>query len=215
VIEESGALAVKLRGTEADLDRQPTMRLPADREQVLLFQPNISINGSITDETLSFFLGRLETIRANGEDMILELNTGGGDADVARRIALEIRLFVRHSGHSAYCVGKTRVYSAGVTILAAFPKWCRYLTADAVLLIHERRLDDIISLKGPLKSCVQIVREQLAMLETAEQLEMEGFRELVNGTSLSVEELYDRATKNCYLHADEALKDGLVESILK
>jgi ATP-dependent protease ClpP protease subunit len=181
----------------------------------LLFQPNVSINGLITDDTLAFFLGRLEKIRSASEDMIMELNTNGGDADVARRIALEVRLFLRHSGRKACCVGKTKVYSAGVTVLAAFPKPCRFLADDTVLLIHERRLDDSIALKGPLKSCIQIVKEQLAMLETAERLEMEGFRELVEGSSLTTEELYDRATKNYYILAEDALRDGLVAEVLR
>ena len=191
----------------------PKANSTADRAE-MLFQPNISINGLIADDTLSFFLGRLETIRSAGEDMIMELNTNGGDADVARRIALEVRLFFRHSGRKACCVGKTKVYSAGVTILAAFPRECRFLTDDAVLLIHERRLDYNVALNGPLKSCVQIIKEQLAMLETAERLEVEGFRELVEGSSLTTDELYDRATKNCYIHAEEALKDGLIAAIL-
>jgi ATP-dependent protease ClpP protease subunit len=186
---------------------------PVD-QQHLLFEPNISINGLITDDTLAFFLDRLATIRSDGQDMILELNTDGGDADVARRIALEVRLFLRHSGRKACCVGKTKVYSAGVTILAAFPRECRFLTDDAVLLIHERRLDDSVSLKGPLKSCVQIVKEQLEMLETAERLELEGFRELVEGSSLTTDSLYDRATKNFYIHAKEALEAGLIAAIL-
>lgn len=181
----------------------------------LLFQPNISINGLISDETLSFFLGRLEAVRSAGEDMIMELNTNGGDADVARRIALEVRLFLRRSGRRACCVGKTKIYSAGVTILAAFPKECRFLTDDAVLLVHERRIDDSIVLKGPMKSCIQIVKEQLALLETAEKLEMEGFRELVEGSSLTTDELYDRATRNCYIHAEEAFQTGLVAQILR
>lgn len=191
-----------------------TSSRPMPKNDELLFQPNVSINGLITDETLSFFLGRLESVRSGGEDMIMELNTNGGDADVARRIALEVRLFLRHSGHKACCVGKTKVYSAGVTILAAFPKQCRFLTDDAVLLIHERRLDDSIALRGPLKSCVQIVKEQLAMLETAERLELEGFRELVEGSAITTEELYDRATKNCYIAAEEAFRDGLIAEIL-
>jgi hypothetical protein len=117
----------------------------------------------------------------------LELNTDGGDADVARRIALEIRLFQRHSGRSAYCVGKTKVYSAGVTIFAAaLKKARRCLTDDAVLLVHERRVDTSLVLKGPLKSCIQIVSEQLELLKTAEKLEREGFAELVAGSIIDL-----------------------------
>lgn len=122
-------------------------------------------------------------MRESGQDIIMELNTDGGDADAARRIALEVRLFRRHSGRHVYCVGKTKVYSAaGVTVFAAFPKASRFLTDDAVLLVHERRMQTSIDLNGPLKSCIQIVRERLALLETAEHLEMGGFEELVHGS---------------------------------
>lgn len=186
---------------------------PSDKQ--LLFEPNISINGLIGDGTVSFFLGRLEEVRQSGQDMIMELNTNGGDADAARRIALEVRLFCEHSGRRAICVGKTRVYSAGVTIFASFPRQSRFLTEDAVLLVHERRLDSTVELHGPIKSCIQIIREQLAMLETAQKLELEAFRELVKGSSLSAGELYERATENCYIHAREALEFGLVERILR
>ncbi|WP_292136841.1 hypothetical protein, partial [Mesorhizobium sp.] len=84
---------------------------PAPELARLLFEPNISINGPIGQDTVTFFLGRLEEVRRSGQDMLMELNTSGGDADAARRIALEIRLFRLHSGRRAYCVGKTQVYS--------------------------------------------------------------------------------------------------------
>jgi ATP-dependent protease ClpP protease subunit len=184
------------------------------RDSRLLFEPNISINGLITSDTLGFFLGRLQAVRQDGIDLIMELNTDGGDADVARRIALEIRLFCKHSKGKAYCVGKTKVYSAGVTILAAFPRRQRYVTEDAVLLVHERHMQQSISLNGPLKACIQIVREQLALLETAEQLEREGFEELVQGTCIAPEQLYEKATQNCYITADEAVRIGIVSAIL-
>jgi ATP-dependent protease ClpP protease subunit len=181
----------------------------------LLYHPNISLNGMIGADTLSFFLQRLQEVRTSNEHLVMELNTEGGDADIARRIAMEIRLFRRHTGRDAYCVGKTNVYSAGVTIFAAFPRERRFLTEDAVLLVHERRLNQAVQLCGPIKASIQIIREQLSMLETAHKLEMEGFRELVEGSTLTVDELYERATGNCYLHAEEALELGLVAEILK
>jgi ATP-dependent protease ClpP protease subunit len=186
--------------------------LPTDGQ--LLFEPNLSINGQISSDTLAFVLGRLAQVRADGVDLLVELNTQGGDADVARRIALEVRLFQRHSGRNAFCVGKTSVYSAGVTILAAFERENRYLTDDTVLLVHERRLDESIQLTGPIRSCLQIVREQLQLLETARELEMEGFRELVEGSALSLEDIYEQAKTNCYLTAREAEEAGLIGGIL-
>jgi len=189
------------------------MSRPTDQE--LLFGPNLSINGLITASTVHFALGRLETIRAQGTPLIMELNTDGGDADAARRIALEVRLFRSYSGQHAYCVGKSNIYSAGVTILAAFAPENRFVTSDAILLVHERRLDTTMQLSGPIRSCLQIVREQLSLLETAQELEMAGFRDLIEGSDLTIDQLYEKATKNCYIKADAALAHGIVAAILK
>lgn len=183
--------------------------------QQLLFEPNVSINGLIDNGTVPFFLSRLQAVRQCGTDLLMELNTDGGNADSARRIALEVRLFYRHSGRNAYCVGKSNVYSAGVTILAAFPKQCRFLTEDGVLLVHERHMEANIELKGPLKSCLHTVREQLALLETAERLEMEGFVQLAEGSLLDSRELSERAKSGWYLHAEEALRLGLIAGIVR
>jgi hypothetical protein len=92
------------------IDVQPSTRPPTTQ---LLFEPNLSINGLISSDTIRFVLDRLAQVRSDGVDLFVELNTQGGDADVARRIALEFRLFQRHSERNAYCVGKTNVYSAG------------------------------------------------------------------------------------------------------
>jgi ATP-dependent protease ClpP protease subunit len=180
----------------------------------MLFEPNLSINGAISEQTLSFFLNRLESIRMASDDLIMELNTNGGDADVARRIALEIRLFAEHSGRRLACIGKSAVYSAGVTILAAFPRHARYLTHDAVLLVHERRLQSSLELNGPIKACLQIAREQVALLETAERLETESFEELVAGSHMTLGELQSQLVSNCYMTASEALKKGIIAEIL-
>jgi hypothetical protein len=111
-------------------------------------------------------------------------------------------------------VGKTAVYSAGITILAAFPCAARFLTRDAVLLVHERRVSKKLVLEGPMQSLIQIVREQLAEFETSRELEIEGFRQLVAGSRLRAEELYQRATENCYIRAEEALELNLIAEIL-
>ncbi|MBY4593268.1 hypothetical protein [Rhizobium redzepovicii] len=83
----------------------------------LLFEPNASINGPIDEKAVTSFLDQIAAVRAGDQDLVLELNTVGGDADAARRIALEIRLFSERAGRAAHCVGKSYVYSAGVTIL--------------------------------------------------------------------------------------------------
>jgi ATP-dependent protease ClpP protease subunit len=180
----------------------------------LLFRPNISLNGSIDAGTLSFLMERLEKVRADDDDLRMELNTLGGDADVARRIALEIRLFRKHSGRRAWCVGKTNVYSAGVTIFAAFATQNRFLTKDAVLLVHERSMQQTVELSGPTRSNIQIVQGLLEMLKTAERVEREGFQQLVEGSNLTFETLYHHALGQWYVSAEEALEHGLVSRVL-
>jgi ATP-dependent protease ClpP protease subunit len=179
----------------------------------LLFEPNVWINGLIEQKTLSTFLESLANVRRSGEPLMLELNTEGGDADIARRIASEIRYFLSE-GRTGYVIGKSYVYSAGVTILAAFPRETRFLTDDAVLLIHERHLTKTIDMNGPIEACLQIVREQLSLLETSKKLEMEGFREFVCGSDISVEDLLESARKNCYMHAAVVAKHRLIGKVI-
>jgi membrane-bound ClpP family serine protease len=104
----------------------------------LLNQPNIRIFGSIGNATFWDVLNQIQQVRVGQDDLVLELSTEGGDADTARRIALEISLFIRDTGRQAYFVGKSFVYSAGMTIMSAFPTPNRALTYDTTLLVHER-----------------------------------------------------------------------------
>jgi ATP-dependent protease ClpP protease subunit len=188
---------------------------PAPDRHTLLFEPNARIHGLIDDTIVIDFLHDLEAIRKGEGDLYVEIDTPGGNADGARRIALEIKLFLRNSGRNGYVVGKNNIYSAGVTVLAAFPRESRYLCPRAVLLVHERRLDTQVALEGPIRGCLQIVREQLAMLETAQRLEEEGFKDLVEGARISLEELRERAMNSCYIMAEEALELRLVEDIIQ
>jgi ATP-dependent Clp protease protease subunit len=181
----------------------------------ILLNPNILINGSIDEKMLARFFEQLASVKESNQNLILELNTLGGDADAARRIALEVRLFSAHSGKHAFCVGKSYVYSAGVTIFAAFESSKRFLTEDAVLLVHERRQTKSLEVSGAMTACIQIVREELATLELGLRLEKEGFEEFVKGSRLSFAELSERAKGNCYMTAEEALDHGLIAKVLR
>jgi hypothetical protein len=103
-------------------------------------------------------------VRSGNQDINLDLNTVGGETDVARRMTNEVRQFQQHCGQGAFCIGKSYVCLAGVTILAAFPKRDRDLTTDAVLLIQEGRIRQSLELVGPMFACIQIVRESCRCL---------------------------------------------------
>lgn len=183
--------------------------------QQQLFNPNVRLFGPIGHDSFRDFMDQVAKVRQTADaPVVLELSTEGGDADVARRIALELRLCRQWHGRETRFVGKTYVYSAGMTIMAAVPREHRYLTQDTVLLIHERRVDKSVDVRGPMQSNIQILREQLAHMETAERLEKEGFAELAEGSAISVKDLYERATENCYLTAQEALDLKLIAGII-
>ncbi len=179
-----------------------------------LFDPNIRIYGPIDGQAVRDFLDQLDRVRQDRRPITLELTTNGGDADAARRIALEIRICREHHGLATHFVGKTAVMSAGITIMAAFPRNCRYLTGDTLLLIHERRLNKTIEFDGPVRANLQIANEILAELKAAEAIERSGFAELAAGSALDADELYERAKTNLYLTAHEALEQRLIEAVL-
>ncbi|AZO82043.1 MULTISPECIES: ATP-dependent Clp protease proteolytic subunit [unclassified Bosea (in: a-proteobacteria)] len=179
-----------------------------------LAKPNIRLLGAIDNDAVNSFLDQLSRAKETGGPIVLELTTQGGDADAARRIALEIRLCRSWSGLQTKLIGKTTVMSAGITIMAAFPVGDRYLTADTLLLGHERRLTKPIELNGPIRANTQIVREVLAELDTAHTLECEGFAEFVEGSHLSLDDLQKRARNNYYLTASDALSEGLIGGIV-
>lgn len=180
----------------------------------LLSEANVLLTGDIDQSRLDHVIEALRGLRGSGAEAIVEINTLGGDADIGRRIALELRLFGRQSGNRVFAVGKTAVYSAGVTILAAVPRGNRFLTEDAVLLVHERHQEKSLSLNGPMKACVQVVREELSTLEQGLELERQSFAEFVAGSAVTLETLFERAKSNWYIPAPEARDLKLVAGIV-
>ena len=105
--------------------------------------------------------------------VIFELSTSGGDADIGRRIAQEIRQW-RNEKADLYFLGKSFVYSAGVTIMGAFDRSHRFLSPDCELLIHERKLKKTLRLDGALRACAAVVKNTLAEIQSGERLERDG-----------------------------------------
>ena len=64
-------------------------------------------------------------------------------------------------------LGKSVVYSAGISIMSGLPVERRYLARDCMLLIHERRLDKTLQLKGAMRGMQVLVQDTLAEIESA------------------------------------------------
>jgi len=188
--------------------------LQAEAWPDILDRPQISLVGDIDKYSVERFLDQLSKAEQAGGDVALEVTTLGGDPEMARRIVLEIdRARARLAGRFLF-LGKTVVYSAGATIMSAFPCRDRWLTADTMLMIHGRKLDKTVELSGPIRASIPMVEALLSQLKVGIAHEEENFRRLIDGCDVSPEELRQKALHNWYLSAEDALGRGLVAGIL-
>jgi ATP-dependent protease ClpP protease subunit len=175
-------------------------------------KPDIRLIGILDEQMLQNYLDQCDRLQGDAP-VVLELSTAGGEAETARRIAQEVRLLGR--AREVFFLGKTYVYSAGITVMAAVPPARRFLTRDTVLLIHERRLERTVQLSGALRAAASVVQSLMAELEIGQKLERQGFEKLVEGSELTADDLQRRVLeKDWYLHAEEALSLRLVAGLV-
>lgn len=175
-------------------------------------KPDIRLLGSVDEPMIQNFLDQIGKLEGDGP-VVLELSSTGGEADSARRLAQEVRML--GDEREVFFLGKTYVYSAGITVMAAVPASHRFLTRDTVLLIHERRMNRTVQLSGALRSAIAVTQDLLAELQIGEKLERRGFEQLVAGSNLSCENLLQRVLhKDWYLTAEEALELKLVAGLV-
>jgi ATP-dependent Clp protease, protease subunit len=179
-----------------------------------LGRATIRLSGPVGHPMVASFFDQLLPVLQIEGAILVELFTDGGDAEIGRRLAEEVRLLRQQHGHEMWFLGKTLVASAGVTIMAAFPKDKRWLTSDAALLIHGRRMTKDLHLEGPLGSCRRVLEEMIADIDHGLRLEERGFAELIKGSDVSADEIARRAYGGWYLAAAEALSRGLVAGLI-
>jgi ATP-dependent protease ClpP protease subunit len=176
--------------------------------------PQVRLLGSVDEAMLNAFHEQLAAA-AGGEGPIgVEITSTGGDADIGRRLALEVRLAGERLRRRLAFIGKTVVYSAAATFMGGFPRKDRYLTADAVLLVHCRQLEKTLDLEGPLKASRNRVAQLLGEIENGLILQEEGYAALIEGSSVSMDEISTKAEDGWYIQADEAVSRGLVAGLV-
>ena len=179
-----------------------------------LRRPRISLLGEVGEPMAAALRDQLRGLGDNEGDVAVELTTLGGDAELARRMVLDLTEARRRIAGRLLFLGKTVVYSAGATIMSAFARADRFLTADAVLMIHCRQLDKTVEISGPIRGSLPQVEALKAQLRTGIDIEERNFRRLIEGSNVSLDELNERALHNWYLTAGEALARGLVAGVL-
>ncbi len=186
----------------------PPSTLPA-----ILSQPQISLVGDVDKFMVEKFLDQLRAAEKSGGDVAMELTTLGGDAELGRRLVLEVENARARLAGRFFFLGKTIVYSAGATNMSAFPREDRWLSADAVVMIHCRKLEKAIEISGPMRASLPQIEALHAQILTGLRLEEQNFERLIAGSDISLEELWGKALHNWYLTAEEAVKRGLVAGI--
>lgn len=193
-----------------EVKRQASADVPA-----CLKSPQISLLGEVLEEVVEAFLTQLAEAEKGHGDIALQITTPGGDAELGRRMVLEVEEARKRLADRRFLfLGKTQVYSAGVTLMSAFPCKDRYLTRDTVLLIHGRQLEETVEISGPMRASLAQVQALEEQIKVGLHHEEENFRRLIEGCDISLDELCDKALHNWYLPADEALKRGLVAGLI-
>ena len=176
--------------------------------------PSVLLSGTIDYAMYNNFRAQLATAPSEGL-VVIELSTLGGDPEVARMMGEDVRF---HSEMAPECrfvfVGKAAIYSAGTTFMSFFVKENRYLTRGTRLMIHERKLSATLTLEGPLTTCIANLEAKLNEINESIRIQNEGFANLILGSSVTIEEVLQRAPSNWYIEAQEAQSLGLVEGVL-
>ena len=176
--------------------------------------PQVRLLGTVSEAMLNAFQDQLAAVEPGEGPIAIEITSMGGDADIGRRLALEVGLARERLNRRLVFVGKTAVYSAATTVMGGFPREDRYLTRDAVLLIHCRQLQRSLELSGPLGVSRVRLNQILGEIEIGVQLQQEGYAALVEGSRVSLDEITAEAEAGWYVRAEEALARGLVAGLI-
>lgn len=179
----------------------------------LLAKPSIQLVGSVDEAMYDEFRGQLRETRDEGP-ISLAITTTGGDPEIARAMADDLRLLSEHDDRMILFVGKVAVYSAGAVLMAGFPVNYRYLTNGTRIMIHERQITKTLELSDPLRGAEDKVCQLLTQIRQSIKIEEEGFRMIVKDSKVDFETIRERAASSWYIDAQEAKELGLIADVV-
>ena len=178
----------------------------------ILSAPPLRLIGHVDEAMYAEFRNQLAAAPTEGL-LVIAITTLGGNPEVARAMADDVRL-LREAGRPVAFLGKAAVYSAGATFMAGFPVSHRFMTKDTSILIHERQISKTIQLSGPLRSCTAQLKAALHEIEHSIDIEERGFRQIVEGSDVSFDEVQERAPNNWYFSCEKAKELGLIADVI-
>ncbi|ONF95229.1 ATP-dependent Clp protease proteolytic subunit [Sphingomonas jeddahensis] len=179
----------------------------------LLASPQIQLHGPVNEMMYAAFKNQLAGVSSDGP-LVVSITTLGGDPEMARAMGDSIRLLREYTGRETLFLGKVAVYSAGATFMSAFPADKRFLTRGTRLMIHERIMNSTVQLSGPLNTLAPVLLAKLNEIQDSIRIQDEGFAALVEGSSVTLDELKAKAPSNWYIEAEEARDRGLVLDLI-
>ena len=179
----------------------------------LLAFPHIQLHGTVDDMMYARFKTQLAEAPQDGS-LVVSITTLGGDPEMGRAMGDDIQLLRDYTGRETLFLGKVAVYSAGATFMSAFPVDSRFLTRGSRIMIHERQMTSTIQLNGPLNTLRYTLEAKLHEIEDSINIQEEGFRDLVKGSKVALDDLKAKAPSNWYIEAEEARDLGLVLDII-
>jgi ATP-dependent protease ClpP protease subunit len=188
--------------------------IPYTLEPAAFRAPSVLLCGTVDYAMYNSFRDQLAAAPTSGL-VVVELSTLGGDPEVARMMGEDVRYHseLEPDRHFVF-LGKAAIYSAGTTFMSFFTRDNRYLTRGTRLMVHERKLNKTLNIDGPLTTCVATVKATLHEIEASIAIQNEGFENLVRGSSVTMEQLLEKAPFNWYIEAQEALNFGLIKAVL-
>ncbi|HEU0045852.1 ATP-dependent Clp protease proteolytic subunit [Sphingomonas sp.] len=179
----------------------------------LLAAPQVQLAGAVDYNMYSWFKTQLGGASGDGP-LVVAITTLGGDPEVARAMADDIRLIREYTGRETLFLGKVAVYSAGATFMSGFPADKRFLTRGSRIMLHERQMSSTIDLSGPLNTLHYKLEAKLAEIADSIRIQDEGFRAMVQGTQVQFDDLKRKAASAWYIEAEEARDLGLVLDVI-
>jgi ATP-dependent protease ClpP protease subunit len=176
--------------------------------------PQVQLAGTVDYDMYNAFKGQVIGAAGGDGPLVFSITTLGGDPEVARAMGDDVRLIREYTGRETLFLGKVAVYSAGATFMSAFPTDKRFLTRDTRLMLHERLMNATVNLSGPLSTLPATLQAKLAEIEHSIKIQDEGFRDIVAGSKVTLDELKERAPSNWYIDAEEARDLGLVLDVI-
>ena len=177
-------------------------------------RPAILLSGPVDYDMYRSFRTGLDAAPQQGL-VVVELSTLGGDPEVARMMGEDVRFCSELAPERRFVfLGKAAIYSAGTTFMSFFARENRYLTRGTRLMVHERKMSKQLTVDGPLTTCIATLQAALHEIEASIAIQNEGFRNLVEGSSVEIDEVLEKAPSNWYIDAHEAKARGLVEDVI-